>query len=431
MDYRDERDALRARQEALEQELTAARADAEGKATLQKQLAAKDKELARLRAAVEPRKGRGGRIALWILAGVGGLWVTSCGAMVWLRSSGRSLAPERVEATAPSVEPAAVTSAAPADSAAPAAPPLRFSLDSGGLAPLEKDASGADGVAAITFEDNGGARTYSAVLLSGSPLTERFRLGPYGARAPHIWTTGHRALIIDDQRQAHVIDTDNGREIAVVSGLADAPSRVCLRNGQAFITGLDEKSFGVNLETGAGSVGAKLMKAECSPLPDPKDAACRAISAPRCGGNAPSVPGFALKVAVAADRIAVGIGVKSPGTADVLAVGFDPKTRAIGWRMPIADDDEAEPLGSYPPIVAALDDDLFVAIERLHSGGSKLRAFEARSGARRFTYSFPETVHTPPLSIALGTDRIFTSSWGVLYVLDRTNGKEIARVGKF
>ncbi|HVY46155.1 MAG TPA: hypothetical protein VHB21_09760, partial [Minicystis sp.] len=69
MDYRDERDALRARLETLEQDLEAARRRADEAGRLEHDLAAKEKEIAKLRAALGPKPPRNpARIAI-LLAG--------------------------------------------------------------------------------------------------------------------------------------------------------------------------------------------------------------------------------------------------------------------------------------------------------------------------------------------------------------------------
>lgn len=171
----------------------------------------------------------------------------------------------------------------------------------------------------------------------------RYRVGPFGSygeayRATHFAVVGERLLVTDFRGKLKVFELASGKPVQDIA-LTDRAERFCLVEGtdekpRLYLAQVDQREFLVD-------VAAPALKEE--KLPRVCEAQQRfgsrggdpALATSERLRRAPKVEGFeATGVHVDGD-LAVARGVKSPGTAYPMAVGFDPASRQVRWKNPV------------------------------------------------------------------------------------------------
>src|SRR5262249_8555843 len=101
--------------------------------------------------------------------------------------------------------------------------------------------------------------------------------------------------------------------------------------------------------------------------------------------HAPRVRGFQAVSVIGARDLAVAVGVKHPGTAIPMVVGFDPARRQVSWNRVLPTVDANEVAEGRPGPVELRDGTLY-AYYALRDGqrGGRAIAIDARTGVTRW-----------------------------------------------
>jgi len=171
----------------------------------------------------------------------------------------------------------------------------------------------------------------------------RYRVGPFGSygeayRATHFAVVGERLLVTDFRGKLKLFALASGEPVQDIA-LTDRAERFCLVEGtdekpRLYLAQVDERQFLVD-------VAAPALKDE--KLPRVCEAQQRfgsrggdpALSTGERLRRAPKVEGIEVKAVHVDGDLAVGRGVKSPGTAYPMAFGFDPASRQVRWKNPV------------------------------------------------------------------------------------------------
>jgi hypothetical protein len=218
---------------------------------------------------------------------------------------------------------------------------------------------------------------------------ERYRVGPFGTyndgyRATHFAVADGRLLVTDLRGSLRVFDLASGAPVQDIA-LTDRAKRFCLlddasESPRLYLELVDKREFRVD-------AAAPALKEE--KLPKACDARERlharaddpVLTSAERRRQAPKVDGIEVQAVHLAGSLGVARGHKSPGTAYPMAFGFDPKSREVRWKTPVAAVDLAS--------VRERDNEQDILVEgryfATYGEGSEywhLTAFDAMTGAR-------------------------------------------------
>jgi hypothetical protein len=440
MDYRDERDALRARVEHLERQAGEATARADRAET----------ELAQARAALNQREAelrdlrRGGMptpptrasstgLVLGVVAAVilGSLVV--CGGAGWVFY-------RRAAPPAPAV--AVGDAPSPADTSPPSDPVVKGGVGKGGVVPAGEhlqwgwgsgpsampaaaDGGGEDLIGAYRVLDLGTSKAPLYVgRFDGKTFRRIWAAGPYGTLSDmgYGFTVAGRVLVTDFRSKAHVLDAATGKELHVLT-MTDRAREICpLRDrAAAWVQVADKQDVEIDLETFAMKPGGK----PTSCTGDFARTTCQFARALCEQGGAPA-EGAAAVITLKSGDDAVTVGKKTPGTASLLAYAAGGK----GWKTSIAEDDAlAKPASFDLPGADLAAGRLVIAYELVHDG-FRLASFDAKSGKRQWDVAIPRSAEgSGPRGITASATRVYVPHWTWLDVFDIATGNVLGTIG--
>jgi len=113
-----------------------------------------------------------------------------------------------------------------------------------------------------------------------------------------------------------------------------------------------------------------------------------------------------------------------------MAVGFDPRTRAVKWEQPVASGDQASVAESSTiSIMDALADGRFVAPYELTKGWH-FTAFDARSGQRLWDVPLQPLIGVDhPEGFALSAARVYVMRTSSLEIYNAKTGSLVGTLG--
>jgi hypothetical protein len=288
----------------------------------------------------------------------------------------------------------------------------------------------------------GGGDELWAAAFEGAKLGQAWKAGPFGTysqgyQSTFVGVVGHDAVVTDYRANLHVYDVATGRETRTLKLTDRAKSMCAATDGKphVWIELSDEKNVLVDADAGTATPAPR--PAWC---PDRSSASddCRGWlkrGPPRltCKGAeaAPKVNGFEAANVVEDGDLAVALGKKRPGTAVPMAVGFDPKTRAVKWEQPIASGDQAAAAESGTiSIMDAMAAGRFVAPYELTSKGWHFTAFDARSGQRLWDVALQPLIGVDhPEGFSLSATRVYVMRTSSVEVYDAKTGTLVGIVG--
>lgn len=435
MDYRDEREALRNRIEALEQQANAGREAETRVAELERELREARKKLDHAERGIAELRGRSRSPAGALFAAIGvAVLVAAGGVMVAFRMAARKPAPPAIGVAVP--VPADVPNTAPDDG--PGA---------GGVVPagehLQWGAGFGPSVAPVFLNDDavedfvGLYRIMSEDLyvggFDGKTLGRVWKSAPLGSLSDgvaytHFALAGRRVAVTDFRANVHVLEVATGAEVGKVV-LSDRARRVCAPPkdvSAVWIEVADGKDVLVDTQTLTSKPSS--APAWCRPRSTPGSGCEGGSAACSLAGASVRVAGFRAEVVLAAGDRRVAIGARDPGTATPMAVGLDARGGAT-WTATLPDD----PAIAHPgaPLADLAAGKLFACFE-LSSRGSRLVALDVETGARLWDVQVPRSTEgSGPWAITATATRVYVPHWTWLDVLDATNGKLVGTVGKW
>jgi outer membrane protein assembly factor BamB len=265
-------------------------------------------------------------------------------------------------------------------------------------------------------------------------------LGTYTEGYPSTFMAivGHDVVVTDYRANVHVYDLATGRESRALK-LSDRASVVCAApdgTAKVFIGVTDTKDVLVDADAGTmtpsprpswcpGRVG--IMTSDC------RGWLARGAPRPDCKGAelSPKVSGFGAKNTVVTGDLGVAMGIKEPGTAVPMAVGFDPASKAIRWQQVVASGDQADV--DTNTTISLMDDMVagrFVAPYSRTSRGCFFTAFDARTGQRIWDVPLqPSLGASYPEGFSLSETRVYVMRNSSLEVYDAKTGALVGVVG--
>lgn len=310
-----------------------------------------------------------------------------------------------------------------------------FGWDDNGGPPAVVTIDGKEHVLGRIRDRTGGGDQLHIAAFAADTGAERYRVGPLGSysdgyRATHFAVVGGRLVVTDFRGTLKIHDLASGAAQKEVA-LTDRADALCLtqESGEAprlHLKQVDEREFLVDASAGALK-DAKLPK-DCDDLDFGRDGDPRARRQDRLR-RAPKVDGFEAEAVHLAGDLAVARGVKSPGTAYPMAVGFDPKTHAVRWKSPVAAVDLAsvrERDNAQDALVAGR----YVATYGEGQEFWHLTAFDAETGARLWDHKLRSVFAVDWLQGLAVTDKnIYLVRMSSLEVHDAATGALKATIG--
>jgi LSD1 subclass zinc finger protein len=250
-------------------------------------------------------------------------------------------------------------------------------------------------------------------------------LGTYGEglRGTQFGLAHDRLIVADFHGAVHSVDPASGKEIASAR-LTDKVEHLCApKAGTAVWVGtVDKRGATFDLESGATHE---------APRPAGCDDLWYGHAVPKASTHpAPKAPGFTAKTVYVEAGVGVASGYRSPGTAVPMAIGFDPKSSAVTWTVPIASVDPStvrERSNEHDALVAGR------FISTYATTGKKswqLTALDAHSGARLWEASMPSVIGADLLdAVVASPSHVYVSRVLTLEVYDASTGARIGAVG--
>ena len=265
-------------------------------------------------------------------------------------------------------------------------------------------------------------------------------LGTYSDGYPSTFMAiaGHDVVVTDYRATVHVYDLATGKELRTMK-LSDRAKDLCAApdgTAKVFIGVTDKNDVLVDAE--AGTVTPAPRPAWCPGSVFGMNNDCRgwlSRGAPRpsCKGGeiSPKVSGFGAKNTMVSGDVGVALGIKEPGTAVPVAVGFDPATKAVRWQQAVASGDQAD---VETNTTISLMDDLvggrFVTPYSRTSKGWFLTAFDAKTGQRLWDVPLQPMIGVSyPEGFSLSETRVYVMRTSSLEVYDAATGKLVGVVG--
>ena len=276
----------------------------------------------------------------------------------------------------------------------------------------------------------------------GGKLARVWKAGPFGTYSEGYQSTfatvvGRDVVVTDYRANLHVYDVGSGHETRTLK-LTDRAKGMCAApDGKArvWIELSDEKN--VVFDADAGTTTPAPRPAWCPDLwaasHDCRGWLKRGAARPGCKGpeGAPKVTGFEAENVIEEGDLAVALGKKHPGTASPVAVGYDPKTKAVRWQQSLAAGDQAGVSeSSTTSIMDALAGGRFAAPYQLTSKGWHFTAFDARSGQRSWDIPLPSLIGVDePEGFAMSATRVYVMRTSSLEVYDAKTGALVGTIG--
>jgi hypothetical protein len=269
----------------------------------------------------------------------------------------------------------------------------------------------------------------------GTKLGQVWKVGPLGTYSQGYQSTfesviGHVVVVTDYRATVHVYETATGKELHSLK-LSDRAKSMCAApDGRAhvWIEVSDEKNVVFDADTGTASPAQR--PAWCPDLSSASND-CRGWlkrGPPRltCHGAeaAPKVNAFEAENVIEEGDLGVALGKKHPGTGLPMAVGFDPKTKAVRWEQPLSSGDSANVAESSSiSIMDALSGGRFVAPYEMTAKGWRFTAFDARSGQRLWDVPLQPIIGVDhPEGFSLSATRVYVMRTSSLEVYDAKTG---------
>jgi hypothetical protein len=280
------------------------------------------------------------------------------------------------------------------------------------------------------------------VGFEGTKLGQVWKAGPFGTysegyKYTYTSVVGHDVVVTDYRAIVHVLDVATGKEARALR-LSDRAKAMCPSpDGKArvWIELSDEKNVIFDAEQGTATPSPRPTWCPDSwaTSDDCRGWLKRGAPLTSCRGPdvAPKVNGFQTANVVEEGDIAVALGKRHPGTAVPMAVGFDPRTKAVRWEQPVASGDQASVAESSAiSIMDALSEGRFVAPYELTPKGWHVTAFDARSGQRLWDQPLQPLIGVDhPEGLALSPARLYVMRTSSLEVYDARTGSLIGTLG--
>jgi hypothetical protein len=280
------------------------------------------------------------------------------------------------------------------------------------------------------------------VAFEGAKLGQVWKAGPFGTysegyRSTYMAVVGHDVVVTDYRANVHVYDLASGKEARPLR-LSDRAKSMCgSPDGKArvFIELSDEKNVVFDADQGTATPASR--PAWCpdtwAASDDCRGWLKRGPPMPTCHGSeiAPKVNAFQAANVVEDGELAVALGKKHPGTAVPMAVGFDPRTKAVRWEQPVASGDQASVAESSTiSIMDALSNGRFVAPYELTPKGWHFTAFDARSGQRLWDQPLQPLIGVDhPEGFSLSPTRLYVMRTSSVEIYDAKTGSFIGNLG--
>ena len=288
-----------------------------------------------------------------------------------------------------------------------------------------------------------GDDTLWIAAFEGAKLGQVWKAGPLGTYSQAYQSTfasvvGRSVVVTDYRANLHVYDVATGRETRTLK-LTDRAKGICASpssKGRVWIEMSDEKNVVFDVE--AGTTTASPRPAWCPDAFWQSGSDCRGWltrGAPRpgCAGpeSAPRVSGFQAVNVIEDGDAAAALGKKHPGTALPIAVGFDPKTKAVRWQEPVASGDQAAAAElSSTSTMDALAGGRFVVPYELTAKGWHFTAFDARSGQRIWDIPLRSGIGMDgPEGFSLSATRVYVMRTSSVEVYDAKTGALVGTLG--
>jgi outer membrane protein assembly factor BamB len=265
-------------------------------------------------------------------------------------------------------------------------------------------------------------------------------LGTYteGYQSTFTAVVGHDVVVTDYRANVHVYDLATGKESRTAK-LTDRAGEMCASpdgSAKAFIVVTDKKD--VMLDADAGTLTPAPRPAWCPDRFGMSGSDCRGwlsrgAARADCKGPelSPKVSGFGAKNTVVVGDLGVAAGIKEPGTAVPMVVGFDPATKAVRWQQSVASGDQAD---VETNTTISLMDDLvggrFVTPYQRTSKGWFFTAFDARTGQRIWDVPLQPLIGVDyPEGFSLSETRVYVMRTSSLEVYDAKTGALVGVIG--
>ena len=276
----------------------------------------------------------------------------------------------------------------------------------------------------------------------GPKVTEAWRAGPFGTYSEGYQSTfaavvGRQVVVTDFHANAHVFDVGSGHELRSVK-LSDRAKSMCAApdgEPRVWIEVADGKN--VLVDAGSGTAAPAARPAWCSDggssTHDCRGWLRRGPFRPQCKapGAAPAVSGFQAINVVEEGDTAVALGMKHPGTATPMAVGFDPKTKTVRWQGALASGDQAAVAESST--ISAMDamaGGRFVAPYQITSKGWHFTALDVHTGERLWDVPLQPLVGVDyPEGFSVSATRVYVMRTSSLEVYDAKTGTLAGAIG--
>jgi outer membrane protein assembly factor BamB len=286
-----------------------------------------------------------------------------------------------------------------------------------------------------------GDDTLFIAAFEGAKLGQVWKAGPLGTYTQAYQSTfasvlGRSVVVTDYRANLHVYDLTTGHETRTLK-LTDRAKGLCTApNGRArvWIEMSDEKNVVFDVDAGTSTLAPR--PAWCPQSETSGD--CRGWltrGPPRqgCAGpdGSPKVNAFQAENVIEDGDLGVALGKKHPGTALPIAVGFDPKTKAVRWQAPVASGDQtAVAESSSTSVMDALAGGRFVVPYEVTSKGWHFTAFDARSGQRIWDVPLRSVIGIEdPEGFSLSAARVYVMRSSSLEVYDAKTGALVGTLG--
>ncbi|HLK41046.1 MAG TPA: hypothetical protein VKU41_30050 [Polyangiaceae bacterium] len=275
----------------------------------------------------------------------------------------------------------------------------------------------------------------------GTKLKPVWKVGPLGtysqgSQATFTAVIGREVVVTDYRAVVHVYDVASGHELRKVT-LTDRAKSMCTApdgKPRVWVEVSDERNVVVDID--AATTTPMARPAWCPDrfaFNDCRGWTRRGPPRPSCRGAeaAPKVPGFEAVNVVEEEDFAVALGKRHPGTAVPMAVGFDPKTRAVRWQQPLSSGDPLSVAESSTlSVMDAVAGGRFVAPYQITSKAWHFTAFDARSGQRLWEVALQPLIGVDnPDGFGLSASRVYVMRTSSVEVYDAKTGALVGVVG--
>ncbi len=243
-----------------------------------------------------------------------------------------------------------------------------------------------------------------------------------GYQSTYYAAAGEHAVFSDYRSQLHIVDLATGKEQRLVS-LTDRVKEICAVDAnQVWVKQADDRQLRVDVNTGETQEASR-------PGSCPKRDSWGKLESEE-PGRAPKVPGFRADRVNTGDGVAVASGVKSPGTPLPMIVGFDPASREVRWKQPLATIDQNKVRDGSAEL-SAVHGDRYVATYGEGSDLWHLTALDARTGDRQWDVVLRNVFAVDWIRGLIVTEgHVYLTRTSSLEILDASNGRLLGTIGR-